>query len=503
MTTQVAGSLLKTFVPDTGSGGRQGAVPAPAAGDAAGYRALFADGTWKTVLRVTDLNSQYLRLDGTNTPSATLNMATNKITGLGAPTANSDAATKQYVDAAVSSGMTIEAGAGLSFTGTTLNVGGTANRITVTADNVDIASTYVGQSSITTVGTISSGTWNGGAIGVAYGGTGTTTATGTGSNVLSVSPTFTGTPLVPNAAVDTNTQQIASTAFVISQGYLKTATAATTYQPLNGNLTALSAVTTNGLAVRTAANTWTSRSIAGTGTDITVANGDGVSGNPTVSAGTNIPKKNAANVYTGVNTFPGFGNDVNSNVFLGSASLVNASTNGFAYIPAVSGAPTGTPTTNTGRRPMTWDSANNILYIHNGTEWKNVGESGGSGGAGDVNPTPNTLALRDGGGGINAVIFNSSSDERLKTNITNYVASGSVLELVAKTFEWKHNPHKPQLGLIAQDVETILPVAVSTRSDGLKSINYDAIVAALITEVKSLKEQVNLLENKIHESNVR
>ena len=42
-------------------------------------------------------------------------------------------------------------------------------------------------------------------------------------------PTFTGVPNAPTAAVDTNTTQIATTAYVVAQGYLKSATAATTY----------------------------------------------------------------------------------------------------------------------------------------------------------------------------------------------------------------------------------------------------------------------------------
>jgi flagellar biogenesis protein FliO len=64
------------------------------------------------------------------------------------------------------------AGDGLTYTNGVLDIGGTADRITVNADSVDIASTYVGQSSITTLGTITTGTWNGTTIGVAYGGTG-------------------------------------------------------------------------------------------------------------------------------------------------------------------------------------------------------------------------------------------------------------------------------------------------------------------------------------------
>jgi hypothetical protein len=64
------------------------------------------------------------------------------------------------------------AGDGLTKSGNTLNVVGTTNRILVNADSIDISSSYVGQSSITTLGTITTGTWNGSVIGGTYGGTG-------------------------------------------------------------------------------------------------------------------------------------------------------------------------------------------------------------------------------------------------------------------------------------------------------------------------------------------
>jgi hypothetical protein len=56
--------------------------------------------------------------------------------------------------------------------------------------------------------------------------------TGTGNVVRASSPTLSGTPLSTTAAVDTNTTQIATTAFVIGQGYLKSSTASSTYAPI-------------------------------------------------------------------------------------------------------------------------------------------------------------------------------------------------------------------------------------------------------------------------------
>lgn len=64
------------------------------------------------------------------------------------------------------------AGTGLTLTSGVLDVVGTADRITANANSIDIASTYVGQGTITTLGTITTGVWNGSVIGALYGGTG-------------------------------------------------------------------------------------------------------------------------------------------------------------------------------------------------------------------------------------------------------------------------------------------------------------------------------------------
>ncbi len=70
----------------------------------------------------------------------------------------------------------ITAGNGLTKDGNTIDAVGTANRISVAADAIDIASTYVGQDTITTLGTITAGIWTATDVAVAHGGTGASTA---------------------------------------------------------------------------------------------------------------------------------------------------------------------------------------------------------------------------------------------------------------------------------------------------------------------------------------
>ena len=63
-------------------------------------------------------------------------------------------------------------GAGLTLTNGVIDVVGTANRIIANANSIDIDANYVGQSSITTLGTITTGTWQGTTVAAAFGGTG-------------------------------------------------------------------------------------------------------------------------------------------------------------------------------------------------------------------------------------------------------------------------------------------------------------------------------------------
>ena len=98
----------------------------------------------------------------------------------------------------------IEAGNGLLKNGNVINAQGTTSRISVSADNIDIDVNYVGQGTITTLGTISSGTWNATTISVAKGGTGISSFTDKGVFYAN------GTTTIGFAAASTTAQLLIS-----------------------------------------------------------------------------------------------------------------------------------------------------------------------------------------------------------------------------------------------------------------------------------------------------
>ena len=69
-------------------------------------------------------------------------------------------------------------------------------------------------------------------------------------------------------------------------------------QPLDADLTALAALASNGLIARTGAGTVSARTVTGTANKITVADGDGVAGNPTLNVGTDIVVLTGAQILT-------------------------------------------------------------------------------------------------------------------------------------------------------------------------------------------------------------
>lgn len=81
-----------------------------------------------------------------------------------------------------------------------------------------------------------------------------------------------------------------------------------------------------------------------------------------------------------------------------------------------------------------------------------------------------------------------NSDRRLKDNIKPYKGLEIVEKLNGVSFTWKHDG-KPSAGVIAQEVEAVMPEAVHTDDKGMKSVSYDSLLAPMIESIKELKKQ--------------
>jgi|VirMetMinimDraft_7_1064189.scaffolds.fasta_scaffold01028_2 hypothetical protein len=97
-----------------------------------------------------------------------------------------------------------------------------------------------------------------------------------------------------------------------------------------------------------------------------------------------------------------------------------------------------------------------------------------------------------------------TSDKNLKQNIVNIDNSlDKVSKLNGVYYNWtkealeknKHLVDEKEVGVIAQDVEAVLPELVATREDGSKAVRYERLCAVLIESVKELKKEIELLKN--------
>ena len=109
--------------------------------------------------------------------------------------------------------------------------------------------------------------------------------------------------------------------------------------------------------------------------------------------------------------------------------------------------------------------------------------------------TPAITILRDGT--VKASAFLYSSDQRLKQNIHPLThALEKIQRLNGVRFTWKKNDAK-DIGVIAQNVEKVLPELVKTDEDGMKSVAYGNLTALLIEAVKEQQKQIEDLKKQV------
>jgi hypothetical protein len=199
-----------------------------------------------------------------------------------------------------------------------------------------------------------------------------------------------------------------------------------------------------------------------------------------------------------------------------------------AFDPKYLGARTTAPTVGSGGGALLvgdvyWNTTQSKLYSWNGSTWvqstfsvaTSVSSFNTRSGAvtltrADVESaayvfssasTANTAVLRDASSNfaanaITAVDFNSTSDQSLKENVVTLNSSiDTINELNPVSFNWKESGTK-SYGVIAQEIQQVLPELVKQDSAGTLSVNYIPLIAMLLDAVQELDKRVKYLESK-------
>jgi len=226
---------------------------------------------------------------------------------------------------------------------------------------------------------------------------------------------------------------------------------------------------------------------------------------------TSIVNSGAKSVPTGIGTFviTGSTGTVSSGM-IADGTIVNTDISASAAIAVsklasstISGITLGSNLNNlTAGSYITYNSGS----TYNGSASITIGV------AGTTANTANTLVARDASGDfiagdiscanltatfqVTAADINSTSDANLKTNIqTVENALDTINSLRGVSFDWKETG-KGSYGVIAQELEEVLPELV--RTEGNKSVNYNGIVGVLIEAIKELKSEVEELKQQLN-----
>ncbi len=419
---------------------------------------------------------------------------------------------------------------GVAFDGSSnIAIATDANTLTGTT----LASNVV-SSSLTSVGTITSGTWSGTTIAVAKGGTGLTSLgsgvttflgtpssanlagalsdeTGSGAAVFATSPSLTNATILSGSGQLPVSLQISPTTHASSKRASLWLDGWSLLQDIEGN------GTKNFAIGETVGVTYSPRLVIGQGTG-------------KIGIGTSSPST-ALHIQNG-NTMSGGDNPASNSI--PSVYVLNdnnTSSNANSIVSIRTGGSGG------GKPYLSFDAVNFNGYsigLNNpsdqliiNTDW-NFNTS---------TPSKNALIINEGGqsrviipnsagshlndwpsgwgGGISTYditasgiyyqVLTARSDKRLKKSI--YTLDGTLiakyLALNPVSYYWSNGQtgaDKIQYGLIAQEVETVLPELVSTATDSMqtKSVNYQALHALSLKVIQSQQAEINALK-KNHE----
>lgn len=299
-----------------------------------------------------------------------------------------------------------------------------------------------------------------GVLAVTNGGTGVTTSTGTGSTVLSASPTLTGTltvPTVTSAAATALTIQSAGTTAMTVDTSQNVGIGTGSGETIGATLEVRGAVGT-ALRIRSTLNSLEPTSYYSIGRDT-----DGL-----------LKFNGAQTTFVGYKFFNTGSEvmriDASGNLLVGTTAGGLSNSSSFTFQPSsqysVFNKPSG--------------SASGAYYIYFGYNAGTIGSI-----------TQN---------GTTGVLYNITSDQRLKTNIVDAPSATLVIDAIQiRSFDWRSDNSHNRYGVIAQELVQIAPEAVHVPVDekDMMGVDYSKLVPILIKAFQELSAKNDVLEARL------
>jgi hypothetical protein len=343
-----------------------------------------------------------------------------------------------------------------------------------TAGNVNSSSLRVTTAS--SLGTVQSGTWNGSSISTTYTDAKVTSVNGSTGAITGLATTA-GT--LAQFGATTSSQLLGVISDETGSGALVFATSPTLVTPAlgtpsSGTLTNCTFPTLNQNTTGSAATLTTARAINGVSfngsADITVTAAAGTLSGATLASGVTASSLTSfGNSPTLVTPNLGTPSAVVLTNASGTASALTANIANFINV-------TDDTSTNATRYPI----------FANGTS-----------GAITEQVSSTKLSFNPSTGLLTTTDYNSSSDKRLKKNIKTVTSALATVDaLRGVSFEWKEGGAKA-IGMIAQEVQSVIPDVVTTDDNGYLGIKYTNLIGILVEAVKEQQVQINTLKKLI------